>query len=76
MSEEQNFKPGDKVQMKSGGPAMTIVNISGDNAECMWMQLKSKASYDQKTGSFPLVALIPYKRQAVGVTYGAIRNRR
>jgi uncharacterized protein YodC (DUF2158 family) len=31
-----NLKPGDVVQLKSGGPIMTIRNIDGEWAQCDW----------------------------------------
>jgi uncharacterized protein YodC (DUF2158 family) len=31
-----NFKPGDQVQLKSGGPVMTINSISDGEAWCEW----------------------------------------
>lgn len=65
MSEIPAFKPGDKVQMKTGGPQMAVTRVDGDSIECMWMQQKGKtAAYDQKTGTFPAVVLIPYKPRA------------
>lgn len=75
MTEEPTFKPGDKVQMKSGGPAMIITRLDDGNAECMWMQQKGKtAAYDQKTGTFPLIALVHYRRQAMTFSKVAFRN--
>lgn len=67
---EQKFAPGQVVQMRSGGPAMTVVKYEGaGNVVCTWMERKGKgANYDHKTSTFPEVALIPYKRQAIGVT--------
>lgn len=41
------FKVGDTVQLKSGGPCMTVVNISAGVAvyiRCMWFDDYSKAS--------------------------------
>jgi uncharacterized protein YodC (DUF2158 family) len=42
---EHDFKPGDVVQLKSGGPKMTIKGIgkygfaaSEDNACCVWFE--------------------------------------
>ena len=31
-----NFKSGDTVQLKSGGLIMTIEDIDGDSANCVW----------------------------------------
>lgn len=32
---QQTFQPGDVVQLKSGGPKMTVSVIDGDNIYCM-----------------------------------------
>jgi uncharacterized protein YodC (DUF2158 family) len=32
------FKPGDVVQLKSGGPRMTIQTLNGDSATCVWFE--------------------------------------
>jgi uncharacterized protein YodC (DUF2158 family) len=32
----ENLQVGDVVQLKSGGPQMTIDEISGDQAHCVW----------------------------------------
>lgn len=47
---------------------MTVIEVGTDGLKCTWMQLKGKASYDQKTGTFPAIALIPYKRHAMRFT--------
>jgi uncharacterized protein YodC (DUF2158 family) len=31
-----NFKPGDVVELKSGGPKMTIESIDADGCFCRW----------------------------------------
>jgi uncharacterized protein YodC (DUF2158 family) len=33
---EQQFKPGDIVSLRSGGPRMTIASIDGQMAYCEW----------------------------------------
>lgn len=33
---EEKFKPGDLVQLKSGGPVMTIQHINSDGCFCRW----------------------------------------
>jgi len=49
---DQEFKAGDVVRLKSGGPAMTIEGIgkygpgaSKDNAKCVWFDGKKR--YEQ-----------------------------
>lgn len=37
MSNQQHFKPGDVVRLKSGGDAMTISNIDGEDVHVTWM---------------------------------------
>lgn len=41
-----NWKPGDVVQLKSGGPAMTVaavgVGLMGDRVACDWFEGKKK----------------------------------
>jgi uncharacterized protein YodC (DUF2158 family) len=32
---QQTFQPGDIVQLKSGGPKMTVTVVDGDNIYCM-----------------------------------------
>lgn len=40
MADEQQFQPGDIVQLKSGGPKMTVRSIQKENGqtviECSW----------------------------------------
>ena len=38
------FQPGDVVQLKSGGPRMTVENVTGDEVECVWFE-KNKQEY-------------------------------
>ena len=51
------IKPGDVVQLKSGGPKMTVARLEttdvGVSAVCGWFDGKSN-----KVASFPIVMLI------------------
>ncbi len=33
---DAKFKDGDRVKLKSGGPMMTVSNVSEDKIECSW----------------------------------------
>ncbi len=64
----EQFKAGDMVQLKSGGPRMTIREIEdwdgGPRAWCQWFQ-----GTDSKEGVFPLTSLtIATQRSGVTVT--------
>ena len=44
---------GDVVQLKSGGPIMTVVYVDSDgNIDCVWFD-----NTEKKTGSFPGAAV-------------------
>jgi uncharacterized protein YodC (DUF2158 family) len=59
----EKFKVGDTVQLKSGGPKMTVTDtkrdpvnlIDEDSIECMWF-----AGAKREVGRFPPAALMPY----------------
>ena len=44
---DNQFKPGDVVSLRSGGPRMTIANVNGQGAFCEWFtddqQLQSRS---------------------------------
>ncbi|MGD9923774.1 MAG: YodC family protein [Pseudorhodoplanes sp.] len=44
---DSDFKPGDAVSLKSGGPRMTIAMVDGKSAFCEWFtddqQLQSRS---------------------------------
>jgi uncharacterized protein YodC (DUF2158 family) len=44
---EQEFKPGDVVALKSGGPRMTVSYIpeGSKSAECMWFDEKKERQH-------------------------------
>jgi uncharacterized protein YodC (DUF2158 family) len=50
-----SFKPGDVVQLKSGGPEMTVKEVSGEpeHVWCVWF-LKG----EERKGSYPAATLI------------------
>lgn len=48
------FKPGDKVQLLSGSPAMTVSEVSKISAQCQWFD--GKKLYE---GTFPFTSLKP-----------------
>lgn len=56
------FKPGDVVRLKSGGPKMTINSIGKFNyedyesASCDWFT-QDKAPWKAETGTYPLHSL-------------------
>lgn len=49
-----NFEPGDTVQIKSGGPLMTVVKTTGADVTCLWF---SEQAGEIKTAAVPAVAL-------------------
>ena len=48
-----SFQRGDLVRLRSGGPAMTIDSIKGDQADCFW----TGADGEPNAESFPLDVL-------------------
>ena len=52
-----SFKPGDIVQLKSGGPGMTVTRIvdSGKVLHTSWF-----AGKKNETAAFPIEAVIPF----------------
>jgi uncharacterized protein YodC (DUF2158 family) len=59
---EDSFVVGDQVQLKSGGHAMTIEEIDGNNISCVWFEGKTL-----HRDSFVSATLKRYVRPAVGV---------
>jgi uncharacterized protein YodC (DUF2158 family) len=49
-----DLKPGDTVQIKSGGPLMTVIKATATEATCLWY---SEQAGDVKTATVPAVAL-------------------
>jgi uncharacterized protein YodC (DUF2158 family) len=48
------FSPGEIVQLKSGGPAMTVTAESADGVHCIWY---GEASDELRTGVIPAACL-------------------
>lgn len=51
-----DFKVGDVVQLKSGGPVMTITYIDGGKAVCEWFDNNTPAS-----STYPVEAIEKYE---------------
>jgi uncharacterized protein YodC (DUF2158 family) len=57
MAERQPFQPGDVVQLKSGGPAMTVGGkVAEDSIRCHWFD-----GATAKTEIFPTAAIRLYE---------------
>lgn len=52
------IKPGDVVQLKSGGPKMTVLWLDKDRVVCGWF---CSDAAEMKTASIHLVALTPFE---------------
>lgn len=66
-----SFAPGDLVQMKSGGPRMTVESIDGETAVCSWMERsgpQNSPKYTRKQDLFSAVTLVKSGSRAFGVT--------
>lgn len=48
-----DIKPGDVVQLKSGGPLMTVVEISNGEAFCIWFSSAEELQRER----FPITSL-------------------
>lgn len=48
------FEPGDVVALKSGGPAMTVVDVKENDVYCVWY---GEAADEVKTDVVPTIAL-------------------
>lgn len=52
MSNQDRIEVGATVELKSGGPTMTVASIKDGTARCMWFR-----DGVQKVGGFPILAL-------------------
>ena len=50
------FAPGDVVQLKSGGPAMTVSELDKSMAMCIWFRPEGKPEHH----AFPVSVLTPF----------------
>jgi uncharacterized protein YodC (DUF2158 family) len=57
------MQPGDVVQLKSGGPLMTVHAINDAGVVCTWFDKSN-----HKTATFPLSTLEPYTSHGIGIT--------
>ena len=49
-----SFEPGNIVQLKSGGPLMTVVEVKGTDVTCLWF---SEPAGDMRRLDVPAIAL-------------------
>ena len=50
-----DFKKGDIVQLKSGGPAMIVTGQNGETVQCLWY---GEVTDEVKTGAIPSFCLV------------------
>jgi uncharacterized protein YodC (DUF2158 family) len=48
------FEPGDVVELKSGGPAMTVIGLKEDGVHCLWY---AESTDEVKTAVVPTICL-------------------
>jgi len=54
-----SFKVGDIVQLKSGGPKMTVDKIFGDSYRCIWF-----SGSKREVGDFSAESIVPADQEA------------
>ena len=59
-----SFEPGVVVQLKSGGPTMTVVAVDADGVQCIWY---AESTDEVRTAVIPAVALDVVEFAAVEV---------
>lgn len=66
-----SFTPGDVVQMKSGGPLMTVISVEDGDFICSWMERsgpQNSPRYAKKQERFSSVELVKSGPRAIGVS--------
>ena len=53
-TESVTFEPGDVVELKSGGPAMTVIGVKEDGVHCMWY---AESAAEVKTAIIPSICV-------------------
>jgi len=48
-----SFERGELVRLRSGGPAMTVNSVNGDEVDCYWTDLSGQTNADK----FPIYVL-------------------
>ena len=48
------FEPGDVVELKSGGPAMTVIEVKEDGVHCIWY---GEAADEVRTEIIPAICV-------------------
>lgn len=56
---ETEFEPGDVVMLRSGGPAMTVVEVSDALVSCLWI---AEPDEQIRSAQIPAVALAMIER--------------
>ncbi|HEY0875813.1 MAG TPA: DUF2158 domain-containing protein [Vicinamibacterales bacterium] len=73
---EQQFKPGDLVRLKSGGPGMTVVKFGkftcGEAYKCRWFDDKNSLVEDTFTEAE--LELLSQRRAGPSIRYATIRK--
>ena len=58
----EEIKVGDVVQLKAGGPPITVAEIDEDEARCVWIDDKGK----QQEEYYPLITLTKHIKENKG----------
>lgn len=56
VSAPSTFAPGDVVELKSGGPAMTVVAVEAEGVRCLWY---AEMADEVKSALVPAICLEP-----------------